>query len=78
MACGLFAVTLKTLCGLLATRLMVPSFGIMRTAMGSVLFSSNSEQPFKFDNFLLLLCDHMKLVCSKSGCSSMKKCTCKS
>lgn len=44
MVCGLFAIMLKILRELLAMRLMVPSFRIMRTAMGSVLFSSNSEQ----------------------------------
>jgi hypothetical protein len=64
MACDLFAMRLKILCGLLVMRLMVPSFGIM-TAIGNLLFSSNSEQPFKFDNFLSLLCGHMKLICSK-------------
>jgi hypothetical protein len=65
MAFGLFAVRLKILHGLLVLRSMVSSFGIMRTAMESVLFSSNSEQPLKFDNFLSILCGHMKLVCSK-------------
>jgi len=65
MACDLFAMRLKILCGLLVIRLMVPSFRIMRTAIECVLFSSNSEQPLKFDNFLSLLCGHMKLVCSK-------------
>jgi hypothetical protein len=65
MACDLFAWRLKILCGLPEMRVMVPSFRIMRTAIGSVLFSSNSEQPLKFDNFLSLLCGHMKLVCSK-------------
>ena len=65
MVCGLFAIKLKILRELLVMKLMVSSFRIMRTAMGSVLFSSNSEQPLKFDNFLSLLCGHMKLVCSK-------------
>ena len=44
MACGLFAMRLKILRELLVMRLMVPSFTIMRTAVGNVLFSSNSEQ----------------------------------
>jgi hypothetical protein len=66
MACGLFAARLKIICVLLVMRLMVPSFKIMRMAMGSVLFSSNPEQHLEFDNFLSLLCGHMKLVCSKS------------
>jgi hypothetical protein len=66
MACSLFAMKLNTLCGLLVIRLMVPIFSIMRTATGSVLFSSNSEQHFKFDNFLFLLCGRMKLVSIKT------------
>lgn len=65
MACGLFAMKMNILCGLLVIRLMVPIFSIMRTTTGSVLFSSNSEQHLEFENFLSLLCGRMKLVCSK-------------
>ena len=52
MVCSSYAIRLKILRELLVMRLMVPSFRIMGTAMGSVLFSSNSEQPLEFDNFL--------------------------
>jgi hypothetical protein len=45
MACGLFAMRLKILCGLLVMRLMVPSFRIMRTAMGGVFSAVTLSSP---------------------------------